>query len=224
MQLQPFTTSVKLIWGTPDAEQLLGYIARVSNPGNQDNPNVKGLIRYMIEHKHWSPFEMVNFCFEITTTRDIARQLLRHRSFSFQEFSQRYAEVTEEPVLRDARMQDSKNRQNSISVEWNSDEATEFTALQKQVAQVCFDNYKAALKMGIAKEQARAMLPEGMTKSKLYVNGNLRSWLHYAGVRLDPSTQAEHRYIPDMVMKVLAKEVPTVVEAFKEYLADQAEN
>lgn len=167
-------SKVKLIWATPNAEELIAYMARVSNPSNQDNPETAPkLLKYLIRNKHWSPFEMVNVCMEVETTRDIARQILRHRSFSFQEFSQRYAEAQDYDIS-EARLQDASNRQNSIESEdrelqdwWRSQQTSVLTAAK--------DAYQAALKNGIAKEVARKILPEGMTISRMYVNGTLRS-------------------------------------------------
>ncbi|NDE14329.1 FAD-dependent thymidylate synthase [bacterium] len=169
------------------------YCARVSNPASQHaNLNNHRLIRYLIEHRHWSPFEMTSLCLEVETTRDIARQLLRHRSFSFQEFSQRYAAVTEPPVVREARLQDHTNRQNSLETD-DEPLRREWTARQEEVSRVARETYEWALENGIAREQARAVLPEGNTASRLYVNGTLRSWIHYIELRSDPGTQKEHR-------------------------------
>ena len=208
-------SQVKLIWTTPGGDWNIAYMARVSNPDNQDNPEYSKLIGYLMKHKHWSPFEMVNACLEITTTRDIARQILRHRSFSFQEFSQRYA-VADGYEYAEARLQDDKNRQNSIEVEdrelqryWNE--------LQIDVLVQAKRSYEAALKAGIAKEVARKVLPEGITTSKMYMNGTLRSWLHYISVRTDPSTQKEHRVVAEQCKELLAKEFPKVMEAYELY-------
>lgn len=208
-------SQVKLIWTTPGGDWNIAYMARVSNPDNQDNPEYAKLIGYLMKHKHWSPFEMVNACLEITTTRDIARQILRHRSFSFQEFSQRYA-VADGYEYAEARLQDNKNRQNSIEVEdrelqryWNE--------LQIDVLVQAKRSYEAALKAGIAKEVARKVLPEGITTSKMYMNGTLRSWLHYITVRTDPSTQKEHRVVAEQCKELLAKEFPKVMEAYELY-------
>lgn len=177
-------------------QDLVAYFARVSNPANQDNPDSEKLVKYLIKHKHWSPFEMVNICLYIETTRDIARQILRHRSFSFQEFSQRYANPLEESEfeLREARLQDLKNRQNSLEnhdIELDAD----WAAKQYNVLQVAEEAYHWALKKGIAKEQARVVLPEGNTMSRLYMNGSLRSWIHFIQVRGGEDTQKEHREI-----------------------------
>ena len=202
------SNKVNLVWVTPDAERLIAYMARVSNPANQDNPNSEKLLQYLIREKHWSPFEMVNVCMEIETTRDIARQILRHRSFSFQEFSQRYA-VANDYALSEARLQDDKNRQNSLPTEdrelqrwWDEMQRT----LIAQVRGV----YGAALNNGIAKEVARKLLPEGLTMSRMYMNGTLRSWMHYVDIRCDAATQKEHRYVADKCKAVLAKEFPSL--------------
>lgn len=177
-------------------EDLVVYCARVSNPeGQSRNENNKNLVRYLIEHKHWSPFEMVSICLEIETTRDIARQMLRHRSFSFQEFSQRYAEVdTSNFVLREARLQDHKNRQNSVETD-DADLVREWNLRQEKAVRHTREAYRWAIENGIAKEQARCVLPEGNTISRLYMNGTLRSWIHYIGLRSDPGTQKEHREV-----------------------------
>ena len=172
---------------------LVAYFARVSNPSNQSNILTSDkLVQYLIDHKHWSPFEMVNICIEIETTRDIARQILRHRSFSFQEFSQRYAMADLGFECREARMQDENNRQNSIETS-DSDLKDEWKTRQSEIIDRSMKAYTWAVDHGIAKEQARSVLPEGMTMSRMYVNGTLRSWMHYIEVRSDPSTQKEHR-------------------------------
>ena len=194
-----------------DVQDLIAYCARVSNPANQiSSETTERLLKYLIKHKHWSPFEMASACLEIETTRDIARQLLRHRSFSFQEFSQRYADIRDLDdnfVLREARLQDTKNRQNSIESndawlqsEW--DEAQNNVILASQVA------YNWAISKGIAKEQARAVLPEGLTKSRLYVNGTLRSWIHYIELRSANGTQKEHMDLAVECGKVINKIFP----------------
>ena len=188
-------------------QELVAYTARVSNPDNQDNAETADkLLKYLIKHKHWSPFEMVNICLEIKTTRDIARQILRHRSFTFQEFSQRYA-VAQDFTLREARMQDNKNRQNSIE---NADMDLQKTWERKQ--QGVIDEaklaYQWALDKGIAKEQARAVLPEGNTMSTLYVNGTLRSWIHYIELRKDAGTQKEHRVVAEKCLEQIVRIVP----------------
>ena len=206
----------ELVWITPHAEHLLAKMARVSNPANQDNPSIEGLLRYMIQHKHWSPFEMVSACFEIETTRDIARQILRHRSFSFQEFSQRYADVSAlpEPSMRECRMQDTKNRQSSHPC---ADDETDnmWCHAQKDVYDMAHDRYQAALAAGIAKEQARALLPEGLTPSRMYMAGTLRSWMHYCQLRTGPETQKEHRLIAQAISDKLADLLPVTWSALK---------
>ena len=195
-------------------QDLIAYAARVSNPSNQNNQaTAEKLIRYLAKHKHWSPFEMVNVCLEIETTRDIARQILRHRSFSFQEFSQRYADPTKELefVTREARLQDVKNRQNSIDVD-DEELKREWDRHQRRLLFFVEKVYKWAAKNGIAKEQARAVLPEGLTMSRMYMNGTLRSWLHYIEVRSDPSTQKEHREIALSCALEIAKVFPMTKE------------
>jgi thymidylate synthase (FAD) len=208
--------SVKIVTATPDVDKVIGYCARVSNPGNQGNPDVAGLLRYCARNGHWSVFEMANAVLEITTTRDIGRQILRHRSFSFQEFSQRYADATllgEDIVLRECRMQDTKNRQNSLPCE---DEmlVEAWHTMQEVVMKTAVVAYQTALENGIAKEQARALLPEGLTPSKLYVNGTLRSWITFCQVRTDASTQKEHRLLAEQAVAVLREIAPITMEAF----------
>ena len=203
--------------GIDDAQELIAYCARVSNPANQFNTDTsEKLIRYLIKHQHWSPLEMVSACLEITTTRDIARQILRHRSFSFQEFSQRYADPTAELdeafVLREARFQDTKNRQNSVELDM-TDEAQKLLAIEWERAQkrVLFSvkqEYSWAIKNGIAKEQARAILPEGLTVSRLYMNGTVRSWIHYIELRAANGTQLEHQEIARACAKAIADIFP----------------
>jgi thymidylate synthase (FAD) len=200
--------------GIRDAQELVAYCARVSNPANQFNTETsEKLIRYLVKHQHWSPLEMVSACCEITTTRDIARQILRHRSFSFQEFSQRYADPTQELdfVLREARLQDTSNRQNSIEVEDNLLQI-EWERAQKRVLFAVRDAYAWAIKNGIAKEQARAVLPEGLTESRLYMNGTLRSWIHFVELRSGNGTQKEHREIARACAEVIAKVFPMAQE------------
>ena len=205
--------SAKLIWITPDAEALVGKIARVSNPNNEDNPEVDKLIRYLIRHKHWSPFEMVSMCVEIHTTRAIAAQILRHRSFSFQEFSQRYAIPTDTfaTVLPDLRRQDTKNRQNSI------DDIEPQT--KEYYDQRIDDHFREAVKLyesllhsGVAKECARSVLPLN-TVTRLYMSGTIRSWLHYVDLRGGNGTQREHMTIARAVGEILADQVPTIARA-----------
>ena len=203
------TPLVTLKWATPDGDALLAHIARVSNPNNQDNPSIEGLIRYMTRNDHWSPFEMVSACVEINTTRDIARQILRHRSFSFQEFSQRYASADALPAapLRECRLQDTKNRQNSIPTE-DSNLVETWQWVQERARHAALSGYEWALEHGIAKEVARVLLPEGLTSSRLYMAGTLRSWMHYCRVRQDASTQKEHRAIADAVDAELSLAFP----------------
>jgi thymidylate synthase (FAD) len=208
-------TTAKLIWATPDADKHIGYCARVSNPNNQDNPNVAGLLNYCAKNAHWSVFEMASVCIEVSTTRDIARQLLRHRSFSFQEFSQRYADATQlgEFAIRECRLQDNKNRQNSLVTD-DSSLIVWWDAVQARMIGEAEFLYGEALHRGIAKEQARALLPEGLTPSKLYVNGTMRSWITFLQARLDPSTQKEHRLVAQDVLAVLRDVAPVTVGAF----------
>jgi thymidylate synthase (FAD) len=201
---------------------LVAYCARVSNPSNQDNKDTsEKLIRYLIKNSHWSPMEMVSMCLEIETTRDIARQILRHRSFSFQEFSQRYADPTKELdfVLREARLQDAKNRQNSIEMGVTLKDsliADEWKRRQVDIIRQVKESYEWAITNGIAKEQARAILPEGNTVSRLYMNGTLRSWIHYIQLRSENGTQKEHRQIALKCAEVIAKVFPMAKE-FTEY-------
>ena len=205
--------------GVDDAQELIAYCARVSNPANQFNTETsEKLIRYLIKHQHWSPLEMVSACCEIVTTRDIARQILRHRSFSFQEFSQRYADPTAELdeafVLRECRLQDTKNRQNSIETE-DKYLAIEWERAQKRVLFAVKQEYSWAIKNGIAKEQARAVLPEGLTVSRMYMNGTLRSWIHFIQLRAGNGTQKEHQEIALACAKAIAEIFPmtsTLVE------------
>lgn len=200
--------------GIYDAQELIAFCARVSNPSNQLNTETsEKLIRYLIKHKHWSPLEMVSACLEIETTRDIARQILRHRSFSFQEFSQRYADPTKDLdfVLRDARLQDTKNRQNSIETS-DLELIAEWNKRQQDVIDLVKANYAWAIEHGIAKEQARAILPEGNTVSRLYMNGTLRSWIHYIELRAENGTQLEHREIAWACAKVIAEVFPMAAE------------
>lgn len=201
---------VRTVWATPEGEDLIAYMARVSAPANQDNKETAPkLIKYLIKHKHWSPLEMVNICMEIETTRDIARQILRHRSFSFQEFSQRYAEV-QAFELSEVRLQDVKNRQNSIEVGDSALHNWWFQA-QKRVRDDAELVYNMALAKGVAKEQARKLLPEGLTMSKMYMNGTLRSWLHYIDIRCDAATQKEHREVAELCKAEIIKHFPNVI-------------
>jgi thymidylate synthase (FAD) len=200
--------------GIADAQELIAYCARVSNPSNQLNTETSDkLIRYLVKHQHWSPLEMVSACIEITTTRDIARQILRHRSFSFQEFSQRYADPVQELdfVLRDARLQDTKNRQNSIETDNLALQAW-WEERQRRVIEECKNAYEWAIAKGIAKEQARAVLPEGLTVSRLLMNGTLRSWIHYIQLRSANGTQKEHILIAKEIANVITKIFPIAQE------------
>jgi thymidylate synthase (FAD) len=200
-----------------DALDLVAYCARVSNPANQFNTETsEKLIKYLIKHQHWSPLEMVSACIEIETTRDIARQILRHRSFSFQEFSQRYADPTAELgeafVIREARFQDTKNRQNSVEFDMNDESqrllAIEWERAQKRVLFAVEKEYKWAIANGIAKEQARAVLPEGLTVSRMYMNGTIRSWIHYINLRKENGTQKEHMEIAQACAKIISTVFP----------------
>ncbi len=201
--------------GIDDAQELIAYCARVSNPSNQLNTETsEKLIRYLVKHQHWSPLEMVSACLEITTTRDIARQILRHRSFSFQEFSQRYADPTKDLnfVLREARLQDPKNRQNSVALAMETPEervlAMEWEKAQQRVKLAALEAYNFAISKGIAKEQARAVLPEGMIESRLYMNGTLRSWIHFIELRSANGTQKEHQEVALACAKAIAAIFP----------------
>jgi thymidylate synthase (FAD) len=203
--------------GIADAQELIAYCARVSNPSNQLNTETSDkLIRYLVKHQHWSPLEMVSACLEITTTRDIARQILRHRSFSFQEFSQRYADPTKDLsfVLREARLQDTKNRQNSIATD-DKMLSIEWERAQQRVIYAAKREYEWAIANGIAKEQARAVLPEGLIESRLYMNGTLRSWIHFIELRSANGTQKEHQEVAIACAKVIAEIFPMATEYVK---------
>ncbi len=208
--------------GISDAQELIAYCARVSNPTNQYNTETSDkLIRYLVKHQHWSPLEMVSACLEIETTRDIARQILRHRSFSFQEFSQRYADPTKDLsfVLREARLQDPKNRQNSIPLDATLGHAIiqdEWKHRQRELVTLAKQTYEWAVNKGIAKEQARAVLPEGLTISRLYMNGTLRSWIHFIQLRSANGTQLEHQLIAKACAEVIAKIYPMATEFISE--------
>ena len=204
------------IIGVDNAQELIAYCARVSNPGNQNNKETsEKLVKYLIKNRHWSPLEMVNACIEIETTRDIARQILRHRSFSFQEFSQRYADPTKDLSFetRDARLQDPKNRQNSIELSEKDRRFNEdFRMKQMSLWREAQKTYEWAISKGIAKEQARAVLPEGMTISRLYMNGTLRSWVHYIDLRSANGTQKEHQEVAIACAHEIAKIFPLMSE------------
>lgn len=210
--------SVKIVWTTPQADNLVAYMARVSAPENQDRQDTAPrLIGYLIKHKHWSPFEMVSMCVEIETTRDIGRQLLRHRSFSFQEFSQRYAAVDALPVapLREARLQDTKNRQSSTPCE-DEELNNDWVKAQETVRNATNEIYQWALENGIAKEVARAVLPEGLTMSRLYMAGNIRSWLNFCDLRRGNGTQKETREIADAAWELLRESCPMICTAWEQ--------
>ena len=209
--------------GINNAQELIAYCARVSNPSNQFNTeSSEKLIRYLVKHAHWSPLEMVSACIEIETTRDIARQILRHRSFSFQEFSQRYADPTKDLsfVLREARLQDTKNRQNSIEIDTNDAKQqsiiAEWNRRQQEVIDLVHEHYSWAIDQGIAKEQARAILPEGNTVSRLYMNGTLRSWVHFIELRSANGTQKEHQ----LVALACAKAIAAIFPMAEEYVSE----
>lgn len=208
-------SEVKLMWATPEADKMIAKMARVSNPDNQDNEEFQRLLKYLMKHNHNSPFEMASMCVQIDTTRDISRQILRHRSFSFQEFSQRYEDAGKlgDMVERECRMQDTTNRQSSTectdyNIQFN------FENDQANVWDVALTAYLWALKNGIAKEQARALLPEGLTPTRMYMTGTLRSWIHYIQVRADSTTQKEHRVIAEQVLQVLREAAPVTAAAF----------
>lgn len=197
-----------------DVLALIAYVARVSNPSNQHNHNTSAnLIKYLIDNRHWSPFEMADVTLEITTTRDIARQILRHRSFSFQEFSQRYADPTQNLgfIYREARMQDLKNRQNSLETT-DTKLNLEWVYKQEEALNSAREAYQWAMNNGIAKEVARAVLPEGITESRIYMKGSIRSWIHYIEVRTDPTTQKEHREVAEACAKEIFKVFPLILE------------
>ena len=201
--------------GISDAQELIAFCARVSNPSNQYNTETsEKLINYLIKHQHWSPLEMVSACVEIETTRDIARQILRHRSFSFQEFSHRYADPTKDLnfVAREARLQDTKNRQNSVELDMSNDDhrriAYQWEQMQENVIRAAKEAYTWAVEHGIAKEQARAVLPEGNTESRLYMNGTLRSWIHFISLRAGNGTQKEHQLVALACAKAIAAIFP----------------
>jgi thymidylate synthase (FAD) len=192
-----------------NAEEFIAYCARVSNPANQDNPDSEKLLKYLVKHKHWSPFEMVHIVMEIETTRDIGRQILRHRSFSFQEFSQRYAEVVEMSEPREARLQDQKNRQNSIETD-NDELQNSWNLVQNEMLLAAKNYYAWAISKGIAKEVARSVLPEGLTMSRMYMSGSLRSWIHYCELRMANGTQKEHRELATQCWNIITEQFPSL--------------
>jgi thymidylate synthase (FAD) len=202
--------TAELVWITPNAESLIAKIARVSNPNNENNPKYEKLIKYLIDHKHWSPFEMASMCVEIKTTRAIAAQILRHRSFSFQEFSQRYSEAIDAAVPQ-LRRQDKKNRQNSID-DLDIGLKMDFQERIDNLFDDSFDLYNDMLSHGVAKECARSVLPLA-TETRLYMSGTIRSWLHYVDLRADDDTQLEHRAIASSIGEILASEVQSVARA-----------
>jgi thymidylate synthase (FAD) len=206
------------------ANELVAWAARVSNPSNQNNTaTAPKLVQYLIKNQHWSPLEMVHVSMEIKTTRDIARQILRHRSFSFQEYSQRYADPTQDLgfVTREARLQDTKNRQNSIEVD-DKNIDTEWEHIQRRMIYHAKKDYNAAIKLGMAKEQARALLPEGLTESTIIMAGSLRSWVHYCQLRMDKATQKEHRIVAEQCWEIIGQHFPDVIKALDD-MAAQAE-
>jgi thymidylate synthase (FAD) len=209
--------TARLIWITPDAEKHIAYCARVSNPANQDNPDYAKLLRYCAKNAHNSVFEMASACVEIKCSRTIARQILRHRSFSFQEFSQRYQSLKEDDFLItpiEARAQDAKNRQNSTDT--LTQETKDWWLVKTfETQQLAFSNYQEALSKGIAKECARALLPEGLTPSSMYMSGTIRSWVHYLKVRLGNGTQKEHVEVARTILNVLKPHIPTIIEAME---------
>jgi len=203
--------TVSLVHTTPDAEQLIAYMARVSNPDNQDNPESERLIKYLIKHKHWSPFEMVNMCVEIETTRSVAAQILRHRSFSFQEFSQRYAKVAKPAAIPQLRRQDTKNRQNSVD-DLDFYTIKDFNVKINSLFELSDSLYTEMLAAGVAKECARDILPLS-TLTKLYMNGTLRSWIHYIDLRTANGTQHEHKLVAQAVKQVFKEQFPLIYRA-----------
>lgn len=207
--------SVNLRWATPNLDAEIAFQGRVSNVENQNNPEFTKLLNFLMDHGHVSPFEMANMCVEINTTRDISRQILRHRSFSFQEYSGRYAEMTDlgDMVERECRLQDVKNRQSSLECEDDHMKHV-FLVDQENVWELAIEAYRNAILRGVAKEQARALLPEGLTPTRLYMNGNMRSWIFYLKQRLDPSTQKEHRIIAEQVLQIFRGVAPVTAEAF----------
>ena len=207
--------TVQLMWATPEADKQIAFMARVSNPDNQDNTEFKRLLNYLMKHNHVSPFEMASMCVQIDTTRDISRQILRHRSFSFQEFSGRYEDMTKlgDMVERECRLQDTDNRQSSLECD-DSDLSSWWNVAQNSTYEYAINTYNNALKHGIAKEQARALLPEGLTPARLYMTGTIRSWLHYIQVRVGVETQKEHRIIAQGALEVLRQIAPITAKAF----------
>jgi thymidylate synthase (FAD) len=208
------TNSVQLVWATPEGEDIIGYLARVSNNAAQRGDPYAKLIKYLLTHQHWSPFEMVNVCVQIDCPRDISRQILRHRSFSFQEFSGRYASYDHLLGTREGRLQDHTNRQNSITID-DPKLDRKWRRILEVVRAVSWWGYGAALDLGIAKEVARVLLPEGLVPTKMYMNGTLRSWIHYINIRSGPETQKEHRDIALQIKAIIKKQFPTTSEALR---------
>ena len=204
---------VELKWATPDGDAMVAHMARVSNPTAQPGDPADRLIRYLIRHKHWSPFEMVNACIYIECPRDISRQILRHRSFSFQEFSGRYAAYDDLLEHREVRLQDDRNRQHSLPCPDGSESRTTWESHVRNVRDTCRRAYRDALALGIAKEVARVLLPEGLVPTRMYMNGTLRSWLHYIDIRTGPETQKEHREIAEAIREIIYHHFPAVAEA-----------
>ena len=210
VKLAGFTRAVEGGSVTNNLVDLVAYYARVSNPTSQISAlNNERLIKYLIKHKHWSPFEMVNICLDIVTTRDISHQIIRHRTFSFQEFSQRYSATEVVNEIRETRLQDTTNRQNSLE---NDNEVLDkwWIGQQSDVMDTAYKLYDAALKKGIAKEQARVILPEGLTRTRLYMNGSVRSWIHYIELRTDPATQKEHRIVAQQCAEAISPIFPMI--------------
>ena len=207
--------TVQLMWATQNADFMVAKMARVSNPDNQDNTEFKRLLNYLMKHNHVSPFEMASMCVQIDTTRDISRQILRHRSFSFQEFSGRYEDMTKlgDMVERECRLQDTDNRQSSLECD-DSDLSSWWNVAQNSTYEYAINTYNNALKHGIAKEQARALLPEGLTPTRLYMQGTIRSWVHYMQVRGGEDTQKEHRNIAIQARNMLKQVAPITHDAF----------
>lgn len=216
MQVRLISVSAPVIDEVPDAQSLIAYFARVSSTANQLNHDTgPKLVASLVRRKEWSPLDMVDAAFEVVTTRDIARQMLRHVSFKFQEFSQRYAEVADAPVLREARLQHPTDRQMSVETD-DKDVQDLWIDIQNVVAETAEQGYRHALAMGIAKEVARAVLPEGMTTSRLYMKGSIRSWIHYCGLRCDMKTQKEHRLVAQQINELLLKQFPILSEVLSE--------
>lgn len=207
--------TTKLIWATPEADKQIAFMARVSNPDNQNSEEFKRLLNYLMRHNHYSPFEMASMCVQIDTTRDISRQILRHRSFSFQEFSGRYEDMTKlgDMVERECRLQDINNRQSSLECD-NGFLEDQWISAVATTWDTAISMYRSALGTGIAKEQARALLPEGLTPTRLYMTGTIRSWIHYIQVRADETTQKEHRVIAQGALDVLRQVAPITAAAF----------